>query len=343
MKTKRLLTYALAIGLATSLTADVRAQDRAGTAGAQQLLIPVTARTAALGAGFTSSVPGANGLEGLYANPAALTVNGGTNALFSRMNYFADIGVNYFGIAQNFGANNVGLTVTAWDFGDIPLQTEEDPEITDVTWSASFITVGAAYARQFTDRISGGVNFKIVNERIDDMSSSGVAFDAGITYAVAESGLRFGVSLKNFGFSRNYDGTGLVRFANIPGQNPDAQPGAVEINGAQYELPSLLNFGVSYTREVGQGAVVSVLGNFRSNSFSENQYAGGLEAGYQNLFYVRGGYEFQQDMDQNAFMGWSLGAGFNLEVSGNGLSIDYAYRPAERLSNVQMITAAITL
>lgn len=343
MKTKRLLTYALAIGLMASSAADVRAQDRTGTAGAQQLLIPVTARTASLGAGFTSSVPSANGLEGLYANPAALTVNTGTNALFSRMNYLADIGVNYFGIAQNFGANNIGLTVTAWDFGDIPLQTAEEPEITDVTWSASFITVGAAYARQFTDRISGGVNFKLVNERIDDMSSSGLAFDAGITYAVAESGLRFGVSLKNFGFSRNYDGTGLVRFARIPGQNPDAQPSAVEIDGAQYELPSLLNFGVSYTREVGQGAVVSVLGNFRSNSFSEDQYAAGIEAGYQDLFYVRGGYEFQQDMDRNAFQGWSLGGGLNLDVTGTALSVDYAYRPAERLGNVQMITAAITL
>lgn len=343
MKTKLLLTCALVIGFLTSPAADVRAQDRTGTAGAQQLLIPVTARTASLGSGFTSSIPGANGLEGLSANPAALTVNASTNALFSRMNYLADIGVNYFGIAQNFGANNVALTVTAWDFGDIPLQTEDSPEISDVTWTATFITVGGAYARQFTDRISGGVNFKLVSERIDDMNSNGLVFDAGITYAVRETGLRFGVSLKNFGFARNYDGTGLVRFARIPGQNPDAQPSAIEIDGAEYELPSLLNFGVSYSRPFGEGAVVTVLGNFRSNSFSEDQYSAGLEAGYRNLFYVRGGYEFQQDMDRNAFMGWGLGAGVNLDVSGNTLSVDYAYRPAEALGNVQMITAAITL
>lgn len=343
MKTKRLITCMLVVGFLAAFLAEVQAQDRTGTAGAQQLLMPLTARTASLGTAFTSGISSASGLEGLDANPAALTVNTGTNALFSRMEYVADIGVNYFGAAQAFGANHVALTISSWDFGDIPLQTEAEPEISNVTWSAGFTTVGLAYARQFTDRIAAGVTFKLVNESIADVSSSGLAFDAGMTYAVGESGLRFGVSLKNFGFERQYSGTGLVRFTQLPGQNPDAQPSATQIEGAAYELPSLLNFGLTYTRPLGASAAVTAMGNFRSNSFSEDQYAAGLEFNLLNLVFVRGGYEFQNEMEMNDFEGWNIGAGLNLDLSGNRIAIDYAYRPMERLGNAQFITASLTL
>lgn len=345
MKTKRFVVYLLAVGLMTMTVMQAQAGDkkRRGTAGSEQLLIPVTARTAALGAGFASGLANASGLEGLFANPAALTVNAGTNALFSRMNYVADIGVNYFGVAQRFGANQIALTVNSWDFGEIPLQTEQNPEISDVMWTAGYVTVGGTYAREFTDRISAGVTAKLVNERIDDVSSSGLAFDAGMTYVVGESGLRFGVSLKNFGPQRQYGGTGMVRFSTLPEQDPSAKAQAVQLEGAQYELPSLLNFGMAYTREVGAGAIVTVLGNFRSNSFANDQYSAGLELGFRNLLFVRGGYQFENDMDLTFYSGMNFGAGLNLDVGGTAVSVDYGYRSMELFDAVQMVTASVTL
>ncbi len=324
---------------------DARAGDerRRGTAGAQQLLVPLTARYASLGGSLTSGVANMNGLEMLYSNPAGLTLNEGTSALFSRMQYVADIGVNYFGFAQRIGNNQLAFTINAWDFGDIPLQTVENPEISDVTYGISMITAAASYARQFTDRIAAGTTVKVVSESYDDVGGTAVAFDAGMTYTVGESGLRLGVSLKNIGSDLSHSGSGMVRHVRIPSQRPDASNNALQLEGASVELPSMLNFGMSYTRDVGAGSVVTLLGNFRSNSFDQDQYSGGLELGFRDLVFVRGGFEIAQDMDLSFYSGANFGAGLNLNVAGTQVSVDYAYRGTEFFDAIQMFTASVEL
>ena len=267
----------------------------------------------------------------------------GRPALFSLMDYVADIGVNYFGIGQSLGDNDLAFTVTAWDFGDIPKQTEETPEITDLSYTVQFITAGLSYARQLTDRIAAGTTLKVISERIDDVSATAVAFDAGMTYAVGATGLRIGVSLKNIGTDVVYDGVGLNRRVQIPGQQSDASANTLAIESASAELPTLLNFGAAYTREVAANTTLTALGNFRSNSFDQDQFAGGLEVGFLDIVYLRGGYQMVQDRDQSFFRGGTLGAGLNLELSGSRLAFDYAYVPTDPFSNVNFITAALTL
>ncbi len=357
MHIARFLGYGLLSLCLLSLWAlDVQAQDvgggggslgesgsRAGSAGAAELLVPLTARYTSLGATGTAGLVNMHGLEALYANPAGLALNNGTAALFSRLEYVADIGVNYFGVGQSFGNNNIALTISAWDFGEIAKQTEIAPEISDVTFDVSFITAGLTYARQLTDRIAAGVTVKVVNEAIDDLNASTVAFDAGMTYVVGESGLRLGVSLKNIGNEVQFSGTGLIQQVRLPGQDPSAQNNAVSIESEGVQLPSLLNFGVSYSRELGAGSVVTVLGNYRSNSFDQDQYAGGLELGFQDIVYVRGGYQLTEDMDQTFFQGATFGAGLNLNLGGSRVAVDYAYLPTDFFEDVQYITLSVTL
>ncbi len=284
-----------------------------------------------------------NGLEALYANPAGLALNQGTVVLFSRMEYVADIGVNYFGIGQSFGNNNIAFTLTAWDFGEISKQTEIAPELSSVTFDVSFITAGLTFGRQLTDRIAAGFTVKVVNESIDDVNASAVAFDAGMTYVIGESGFRMGVSLKNIGNELTFGGTGLVRQVRLPGQEPTAQQNAILIEAEGVQLPALLNFGVAYSRDIGAGSVVTVLGNFRSNSFDQDQYSGGLELGFQDIVYVRGGYQLTEDMDQTFFQGATFGAGLNLNLGGTALTIDYAYLPTDFFDDVQYITLSVTM
>ena len=318
-------------------------QNRVGTAGAVELLVPLTARYVSLGNSTTSGLSDMNGLEALYANPAGLAANTGTTALFSRMEYVADIGVNYFGVGQRFGNNNLAFAISAWDFGDIPKQTETAPEISDITFDVSFITAGLTYARQLTDRIAAGATLKMVNESIDDVSATGVVVDAGKTYVVGETGLRLGVSLKNIGNEMKFSGTGLTRQVQLPGQPGNATNNAVNIEAEGLEFPTLLNFGAAYSRPLGAGAVVTVLGNFRSNSFDQDQCSGGVELGFQNLIYVRGGFEITQDQDLTFYKGYSFGAGLNVDLSGTRLTIDYAMVPTDFFDNVQFITASVTL
>jgi len=342
---KRLTQALLVVALLGVSVLDANAGDdkRRGTAGASQLLVPLTARSASLGASMTSGMAGMNGLEAIFSNPAGLALNTGTAAIFSRMNYVADIGVSYFGIGQNFGNNNLAFTVSTWDFGDIPLQTELAPEISSVTYNSTFMTAGLTYARVFTDRISAGTTLKVVNETIDDISASAIAFDAGMTYVVGESGLRLGVALKNIGSDLQYGGVGLTRQVQLPDQTSSATNNAVQLESEGVELPSLLNFGVSYTREMGAGAMVTVLGNFRSNSFDQDQYSGGVELALFDVLYLRGGMDIVGDSDLSFYNGTNFGAGVDLDLSGTRLQVDYALRSTDYFDDVNMVTVAVSL
>ncbi|MEL6771651.1 MAG: PorV/PorQ family protein [Bacteroidota bacterium] len=343
MNTRNIALYGLLLAL-TLAAVPAQAQraespEQSGTQGAEHLLIPLTARSAAMSNSLTSGLSNLNGIEALQSNPAGLMANTGSSALFSRMGYVADIGVNYFGVAQRVGNNNIALTITSWDFGDIDAIREDDPTPSS-TYTATNIVVGATYARQLTDRIAAGVTAKFANETIDDMNAAYVAFDAGMTYTVGESGLRFGVSLKNLGPQMSFGGRGLAR----PIPVVDATDGiAGEIRAQSHELPSLLNFGVAYTRQFAEGIDATVIGNFRSNSYDPDQYAGALELGYQNIVFVRGGFELREDMDQTMYQGWNVGAGINYDFDGVGIAVDYAFRPVDFFSSVNLITAAVSL
>ena len=284
---KRTLLFALAF-VATSVAVPAAfaqqgplsgGDDRAGTAAMEELLVPVTARTVALSNTLVGGLGSANAVEVVLSNPAAITASQGTSALFSRTEYVADIGINYAGIAQRFGANSIALTLSSWDYGDIPRTTVDSPELNpDLTFGASTLVIGASYARQFTDRISGGVTLKGLSREIDDVNANGIAFDAGVTYVVGESGLRFGVSLQNFGPQMGFDGTGLDVTVPVTGPDGGGTIGST-IEDLESELPSSLNFGGAYTRQFAGELSASLLGNFRSNAYDLDNYSARARSG----------------------------------------------------------------
>ncbi len=340
MNGKKFLFASLALLLSFSMIDTAEAQDnRRGTAGATHLLVPLTAKTASIGSGLTGGLSTANALENVISNPAGMVAsNTNTALMFSRSEYLSDVGINYMGFAQSFAGNTVALTLSTWDLGDIPTQTVDNPEISDQTWNASIVTVGASFARQLTDRIAAGLTAKLISEGIDDVDASGVAFDAGMTYVVGESGLRFGVALKNFGPQMQYAGTGLVR--NVE----DVSSGAVLVDAAGFELPSSMNVGLAYTRNL-DAANVTFLGNFTSNSFSQDVISGGVEVALLDMLYVRGGYNYMDNMDFTLWEAWSVGAGLDVSSGGYGLTFDYAYRPVQEgaFNNVNMFTLGVNL
>ncbi len=318
---------------------------RAGTNGASELLIPQTARTTALAGATSAGMANMGGLEALWANPAGLAANSGTAALFSRLDYVADIGVNYLALAQSIGANsNLALTVSAWDFGTLPLTEESSPENSTVTYDVSFITVGLTFSRQLTDRIAAGVTIKSVSEKIADLTASTIAWDAGMTYSVGESGLRFGVALKNIGSELQFSGNGLITQVKLPGQEPTASNNALALEAEGVQLPTLLDFGVSYTTNVGASSAFTFVTNFRSNSFDQDQYGFALEYGFQEMFFIRGGYIADEGTEETFYKGATYGAGINLGLGGTArLIVDYTIVPTDFFDNVQYITATLNI
>ena len=346
MKTKLLALCASAAALLGPGATSAAAQDdRVGTAAMEELLVPVTPRTVALGSALTAGLSNISGVEAVQSNPAALLSSTGTNALFSRSEYLDDIGINYLGISQTFGANSVALTVTNWDYGTLNRTTVENPDVNlddPLTYEASTFVVGGTFSRRFTDRIGAGFTLKALGRTIDAATSSSVAFDAGITYVVAESGLRFGVALQNLGGEMTFSGGGLQQSI---GQNGPNGPGTIggEIDDLPGQLPSVLNFGAAYTRQFAGDLSVTGLANFRSVSYDLERYSGGLEVGYANLAYLRGGVDLTSDTAQDVWQGWNVGAGLNLDFQNTNLKVDYAYRPTQFFGGVNVFSVGIGL
>src|SRR5690348_15729383 len=99
----RALALAALLVLAAS-TAGANSDERKGTSGAAELLIPVGPRGSALGPSVASDVSGA---EATFWNPAGLASVQGTEALFSHTEYFANMKVNYAAVAVKAGGLGV--------------------------------------------------------------------------------------------------------------------------------------------------------------------------------------------------------------------------------------------
>jgi hypothetical protein len=299
---------------------------RNGTAGAQELLIPIGARGLAFNGAY---IAGLEGIEAIYYNPAGVGFsNTSTEAMFSHMNYIADIGVSFAAVTSNFeGFGTLGFSVKTLEFGDIPVTTEESPYGTGATFSPTFVTLGLTYANALTDRIRVGVNINLVTEKIVRSSATGMAFDVGVQYnGIADvEGLKLGVVLKNFGPQMKFEGPDLVRKATDPNSLRGEQ--FYLIDAASFELPSQLELGVAYERNFAQDYRFIFATSFQNNNFAHDEYKLAGEFAFQDMLFLRGGYSYAPEAEniEETVFGPTFGAGFKVNA-GIDITVDYAYR-----------------
>ena len=336
--------------------------DRIGQSGANQLVMNPWARTAGWG---WAGVAGVQGLEATYMNIGGLAHLDKTQIMFSNTNWLVGSGVsiNSFGIAQSIGSEGVlGLSVMTTSMGEIEITTTEQPEGGLGTINPRLINMGIAYAKRFTESISGGVLVRIHSESIPNAGAQGVAIDAGIRYTetsdksdkLKKDDIKFGISLKNVGPDVQYSGDGLG-FKAINPSNDNEQ--TLLFRSQRYGLPTLINIGASYdfrldaTKETFSHRMTPAL-TFTSNAFSRNQLTAGLEYGFKELFSIRAGYAYEDGgLDYadrtSAFTG--LAAGFSLDLplskdNDNGsFGIDYAFRHSNPFSGSHSIGLRLDL
>ncbi len=326
MKSITKLLCVLSLVMLFAVTVYAGAGNRIGTAGATELLIPTGARDIAMGG---STVATTSGLDALFWNPAGLTRASNTaNANFSHMTYIADIGVEYGAVSATFeGFGTLALNMKALSVGDIPVTTTQNPDGTGETFSPQFFVAGLTYARQLSDRIAVGFTSNLITERMSEVSASGVSFSIGLTYDnLAEmKGLSLGVVMKNIGPQMKYDGSALYRLASVADQNRGNN--YVKIDAASFELPSTLEFGLGYRPPMGGDNAILVSTTFQNNNFSGDEYKVGLEYGYNNMFFLRGGYVMSpKSQDADYIYGFTAGAGVNLQMEGASIGFNYAFR-----------------
>ncbi len=322
-KMKKIFTIIILSIFTTSIYAGDVA--RKGTTGAEQLLIPVGARGMATGGAFISTL---TGLESVYYNPAGLDVIPVTEAMFSYMNYIADINVSYFAASTSLGdIGSIALTMKTFDFGDIPITTSDFPDGDGRTYSPSFFTFGLTYSKLVTDRISIGTSFKLISESIENTSASGFAIDFGVQYKFDQQ-LSIGAALMNMGGNMQYAGPELQQRTGISGSNPGSPEGSFEIVSEGFQIPSYFQLSVAYNYNINEQNNLILGSAFIANNALEDQFNFGLEYGFVNTFFLRGGYNLAVgDEFDNSIYGFTAGAGIAYDLGGGlGIVFDYAFR-----------------
>lgn len=332
MRVSKLLTVLMALLLVVGLSFQAFAgnPDKKGTAGAMELLIPMGAKGTALAGSNIASV---TGVEAMYWNPAGIAcMNSNIETSFSYMKWIADVNVSYGALAFKTGMGTIGVGFQSLGFGDIPVTTEEYPDGTGGFFSPQYMTVNASYSRAMTDRTFIGINAKFISEKIVETSASSVAFDMGVQY-ISEFGIRIGVVLKNFGAPMKFDGSDLDRSVEIPDTPPNTPTRMLRFQSDAAELPSLFEIGLGYDLSPMEKTTLSFNGAFRHNNYSNDQLLVGLEANYNDILFLRGGYEYGlnsgEDMlgETDYMFGPAFGFGLIQPLSGNmSIAFDFAYR-----------------
>jgi len=353
-------------------------EQRAGSAGASELLINPWARSSGWGDANVGSV---QGLEGLFQNVAGTAFTRRTELIFTNTQYLVGSGVtiNNFGFSQKVGpAGVLSVGVMTMDFGEIDIVTEELPEGGLGTYQVSYSNIAIAYAQEFSNSIYGGMTVRLVSEGLPDATATGVALDAGIQYVTGigkdklgnrkRDNLRFGITMKNVGSTMKFAGDGM----SFIGESQFETGMTVEHRSAEFELPSLIKIGASYyinldaktksstarlgdDSDVDEDEIISnhkliLAANFTSNSFTKDQFHFGVEYGFSDIFYLRGGYVYENGIfdiaeKTTAYTGPTAGLSVHIPMNKEGsvIAIDYSYRDTNPFQGVHTIGARVTL
>lgn len=330
---KRILYITLFSLLAISLTFAGN-PDRQGEAGAAELLLNPWANAAGLHTMGTSFV---SGVAAMRLNPAGIGRLKGKNELAfgnTRLYEGSEVFMNALGYTQKVGKNGAfGISLTQLDFGEIAITTEAQPEGTGGFYSPGFFNLGLGYSHTYANKISVGFLFRAISESLPDISAFGFAIDAGVQYVSGEKdNFKLGISLRNIGSPMQFSGEGLALAVDSP-ESPLPFQTKFDRRPENFELPSVLNIGVSYDFYFASDLMLRMAGNFTSNAFSKDQIGGGAELHFKDLVILRGGYKLEvgesNSTRDNIYSGIAGGVTINVPLQKSKktrLGLDYAYR-----------------
>lgn len=352
---KHLKKYTLAVAVAFCINLPFNLfagnEDRVGQAGATELLINPWARSSGWGGVNVASVKGA---ESGFLNIAGAAHVSKTEISFTHTQWLkgSDVTLSALGIVQKVGGSGaIGISLTSVGFGDIQVTTTDQPEGGLGTYTPQFFNLGLSYSKAFSNSIYGGLTARVISESIADVKTSGFAFDAGIQYITgfneAKDNFKFGITLRNVGSPMKFSGDGLSFFANPP--QGDYQL-TVEQRTERFEMPSLVNIGITYDWALAANHMLSIAGSFTSNSFTNDNYGAGLEYSFKKLFSLRGGYVFEKKQGDaveslTTSKGLSGGVSFDIPLGKGGktFGIDYSYSTTRYFDGTQRIGARLSL
>jgi type IX secretion system protein PorV len=297
---RRLLT---SVALSALLAGSVRAQ-ATGSEGALFLLLPTGAQAVGMGQAMVAGKPGS---EGIWWNPASIAGEAKRELAIHHSTTVAGVGDALTFVAPIRSYGTLGASINILNIGD---QQVTDPfgEVIGRILPRD-VVFAASYATAITRRLTGGLNYKLIQLRVDcsgQCSSVGAevkssrAVDLGTQFKMAAGApLTFGVAIRNLGGKLNSRET----------NRRDPLPTQLEI-GAMYRLKFIDHY-VKDTELRASGSFVD------TRSFGGKAVRFGTDVMYQGKVHLRAGYVgHDRRGDASASLGFGLqSAGFVFDIA----------------------------
>jgi hypothetical protein len=315
---------------------------KVGTTGASFLKIAY-GRATAMGDAFVGV---ADDPSASYFNPAGLA-RVGRSIQLNHSEWIADVRHENVAVVLPASWGTVCLHATALTMGDMEVTLIDDPTTAEredegigLMFGANDIAVAASYARIITDKLSFGLTARFVQQTVWRMTASAMAADLGLHYNTGFRSLRIGAGVNNYGSRLSFTGRDLEYGFNWPDSGPSSLIGMYKTEGVP--LPTTFRFGIAYDLvDVPASKLTAAIDLVHPSDINETVNFG-LEYGYNDLFFLRGGYILNTDVEYQEDIGWmtglSAGVGLNTkptEVFSIGLDYSFRYfeyiKPTHRL------------
>lgn len=331
--------------------------NRQGTRGANFLHIGIGARGGAMAGSVGSTI---SGPTAWYWNPAGAATSEGFDLTAGRQNLYGDLGLGqtYAAASIPLIGGVVGLSLNTLNSGNMLRTTEQNPfgerlGGSSFSWTSTALAIG--YAKRITDRLSVGFQGKYITEGITDVSTNWVAFDVGTQFNTGLYGLVLGGAIQNVGGQSRADGALLTRFIQTGDGTQIRENRRVEFYTAQTEIPvefrlsvgsDLLGTSNSLFGGAGGKHLLNAEVSISDATDYSTQYGLGVEYGFRNTVFLRGGKRFYNDDrwvgGSAATYGLAGGFGLRVPLKGRALKFDYSFQNAGALQNIQIFSLEVT-
>ena len=267
-------------------------------------------------------------------SPQSVDLTGSVNEWIAGINY-SSVAATIQPFEGRFGI--IGFNMVNVEYGDLQrtIRANNESGYIDVgTFSPTAFSAGLSYAKSISDQFAVGANVKFVTQDLgagivdidsdnsfieQNFSASTTVVDFGVFYRTGFESLNFAMSVTNF--------------------SPD-----VSFDSQDHELPLTFKMGLSMDvidltdlSQERHSLIVNVDAN-RPRDYNE-QIQVGAQYGFNDLFFLRGGYVLPSDEE-----GYSVGFGVKGSLRNNQmLLVDYSYSDFGIFSNVNRLTFRIAI
>ncbi|MBE6314879.1 MAG: type IX secretion system protein PorQ [Bacteroidales bacterium] len=257
-------------------------------------------------------------------NPALLGPEIDMQVGFNYMHYLGSsnfAGVRYGMAAGERGAWSAGIQYLG--YGSMQ-QTEVDGSVVG-NFSPQDVVFSGMYSHDFTDRLRGGINVKLIYSSYEQYTAFALATDLGLNYYDEERDMSLSLVIKNLGGQ-------IKRFDQAYDRLPfDIQLGWMQrLGSSPFQLSitawHLNKWSLPYYTMEDNGSEVRILKeSFMSNLFRHLVF--GIQYAATDKFYIALGYNYKTRTDmstynRNFLSGFSAGVG--LKVKSFAFSVSYA-------------------